>query len=130
MKKIKIPENIKSFLLYVIVGGIATVAEWAVFYVLSFFVFYTAATAIAYIISTFVNWLVGRLLVFKKREKGTAFGEIVAVYSTSAVGLLLNLGIMFLLVNLCAVSAMLAKMLATGIVFFFNFAVRKFFIYK
>ena len=123
-------KSIKDFLLYIIVGGIATVAEWAVFFVLGkVSLHYAAATAIAYILSTFVNWLAGRILVFKERNQ-PIIKEIVSVYLASIVGLLLNLLIMWVAVDLLSLNQMLSKIAATGIVFVYNFLVRKLLIYK
>lgn len=122
--------NIKDFLLYLIVGGIATVTEWIIFFVLDKVSFhYTLATIIAYILSTFVNWLAGRILVFKQNQQ-PIFKEILEIYIASIVGLLMNLVIMWVAVDLLAFNEMLSKIAATAIVFFYNFLVRKLLIYK
>ena len=122
--------NLKDLLLYLVVGGVATVAEWAVFFVLiRCSLHYAVATAVAYVLSTFVNWLMGRLLVFKE-SKGSVVKEIISIYLVSVVGLLLNLLIMWLAVDVIGISEEFSKIGATGIVFFFNFLVRKLFIYK
>lgn len=123
-------KGIKEFLLYIIVGGIATVAEWVVFFLLGkVSCHYAVATAIAYILSTFVNWLAGRILVFKE-SKQPIIKEILSVYLASIVGLLLNLLIMWVAVDLISINEMLSKIAATGIVFVYNFLVRKLLIYK
>lgn len=122
--------NIKEFLFYLIVGGIATVTEWVLFFVLGkCAVHYTLATVIAYVLSTFVNWLSGRILVFKENRQ-SIFKEISGVYIASVVGLLLNLVIMCLAVDIANINEMISKILATAIVFFYNFLVRKLLIYK
>ena len=122
--------NIKEFALYVIVGGIATVTEWAVFYLLDISgLYYLAAVTVSYVISTFVNWLVGRLLVFKTRNI-SVLREILSVYLASIVGLLMNLLIMWIAVDLLKFSEMPSKVAATGLVFAYNFIVRKYLIYK
>ena len=81
------------------------------------------------IISTFINWLAGRLLVFKKSNK-SIIAEIISIYLSSVIGLGLNLLIMYICVDILSVGDMLSKIIATGIVFFFNFLVRKLYIYK
>ena len=122
--------NIKEFALYVIVGGIATVTEWAVFYLLDISgLYYLAAVTVSYLISTFVNWLAGRLLVFKTRNI-SVLREILSVYLASIVGLLMNLLIMWIAVDLLKFSEMPSKVAATGLVFAYNFIVRKYLIYK
>lgn len=121
---------IKDFLLYVIVGGVATISEWAMFFVLGkVSMHYAVATAIAYILSTFVNWLAGRILVFKESNQ-PFIKEILSVYLASIVGLLFNLLIMWVAVEFLDINEMFSKIAATAIVFIYNFLVRKLLIYK
>ena len=122
--------KIKGLSLYFVVGIIATLTEWVMFYILSnLSVYYVFATVFAYIFSTFVNWLSGRLLVFKESKKGL-FKELFEIYLASVVGLVLNLIIMWLLVDLFIVNKLLAKVIATTLVFSYNFLVRTLYIYK
>ena len=121
---------IKELLLYLIVGGIATISEWAIFYLLDLgAVHYALATVIAYLLSTFINWLAGRLLVFKKTNL-SLLKELAGIYLASIVGLLLNLLIMWIAVDLLSFNEMISKVAATAIVFAYNFLVRKLLIYK
>ena len=91
---------------YLIVGGLATIVEWVGF------------------------WLFGRLLVFRGKQNRSLLGEILSVYLASVVGLLLNLLIMFVLVQLLTVGRMPAKIIATILVFAYNYLIRKLVIYK
>ena len=109
-------KNIKDLFLYLIVGVIATLSEWAVFFVLNKAqMHYAAATVIAYILSTFVNWLAGRLLVFKVSTQ-SLLKELAEIYLASVVGLLLNLLIMWVAVDLISINEMVSKIIATAIV--------------
>ena len=122
--------NLKDLFLYLIVGGIATVTEWILFYLLDkCAVHYTVATIIAYVISTFFNWLAGRLLLFKENRL-SVLKEILGIYIASVVGLLMNIAIMWLAVDCLSFNEMFSKIVATAIVFFYNFLVRKLLIYK
>ncbi len=134
-KAVKMPavlEKFKPLFLYLIVGGLATVVEWGAFRVLTYslHVQYLLATAIAFFFSTFANWAFGRLLVFKKAEGRSLLQEIGAIYLTSIGGLLLNLAIMFVLVQFFSVGEMLSKMIATVLVFAYNYLIRQRLIYK
>ena len=93
---------------------------------------YAAATALAFIASTFANWLLGRLILFRDAQKSKAATakELLKIYAVSVAGLVMNLAIMFVAVEKCAISERPAKILATGIVFAWNFLVRKLVIYK
>lgn len=122
--------NTRDFLLYLVVGGIATVSEWIFFGLLNKTILhYTLCTTIAYIFSTFINWLAGRILVFKKSKK-PILKEICSIYIASIIGLLLNLLLMWIGVELLGINEMLTKIGATLIVFVYNFLIRKLVIYK
>lgn len=126
----KIKSNLKELLLYLIVGGIATAAEWLLFYLFDQGgLHYAIATLLAYLLSTLVNWAAGRILVFKKSAK-PLWQELGGIYLASIGGLLLNVLLMFLAVELLGLPEMLSKIGATGIVFLYNYLVRKFWIYK
>jgi putative flippase GtrA len=121
---------IRAFVLYLLVGAIATIAEWAAFYVLEtlFGMPYLYATALAFVLSTFVNWLAGIVILFKPR--GSLLADLAKVYLASIAGLIFNLGLMWLFVDCMHLPSMLSKILATGIVFVWNFLIRRFVIYK
>ena len=116
---------------YLGIGASATLAEWVLFYIFSQWVgvHYAVATTLAFIFSTSVNWVLGRLLIFKQSERGW-LQELFYIYSTSMLGLGFNLMIMFVLVEKMSCTKMFSKVIATGVVFFWNFGVRKLFIYK
>ena len=120
----------KEFFLYLIVGGAATLSEWIFFFLLNkAAVHYLVATFIAYMLSTLVNWFVGRVLVFKESKKNIA-REILDIYIAGIIGLLLNLLIMFVTIDILSFGEMFSKIIATGLVFAYNFLIRKFVIYK
>lgn len=124
-------KNFRDFTLYFIVGGVATITEWIVFFILDSKMncHYLLATAIAYIISTFVNWAVGRLLVFKTTNQ-PLWKEITSIYVASIIGLMMNMAIMWFAVEVLSIIEMISKVIATCIVFLWNFIIRKLVIYK
>lgn len=118
--------------LYLIVGGLATIVEWAAFWIFcdTLHIQYLLATALAFVFSTFANWLFGRLLVFRGKQKQSLLKEIASIYLTSLGGLLLNLIIMYVMVDFLAMGEMFAKITATILVFSYNYIIRKKLIYK
>ena len=120
-----------QFFIYFIVGGLATIVEWVAFYVLNslFAVHYAFATTLAFILSTAANWLFGRLILFRDSKQNTA-KELVKIYMVSIIGLLMNIAIMFVAIEKLGIQDMIAKIIATGIVFIWNFLIRKLVIYK
>lgn len=119
-----------DFWRYVLVGLIATAVEYAVFSGLLFMGWhYEVSTVTGYIVATFFNWLAGKVLLFGASGK-PVWQEILSVYAASIIGLLLNMGIMWLAVEVAGIHELIAKIIATAIVFIYNFLVRKKIIYK
>ena len=123
--------TIKQLMLYLVVGAGATAVEWVCFYLFNacMGMHYSIATALAFCISTFSNWLLGRWIMFKKTQQGIV-KELLQIYLASIIGLIMNLVIMWLAIDCLKINNMMAKVIATGIVFFWNFLVRKMLIYK
>lgn len=126
----KSKDNVKQLFLYLVVGGGATVVEWIVFYLLNvqLHIHYMVATGIAFLLSTFANWALGRMIMFQSDQ--SIWKELTKIYLTSIAGFLMNLLIMWIAVQQMHCNEMLAKMIATGIVFFWNFLIRKLVIYR
>jgi cell wall teichoic acid glycosylation protein gtcA len=127
----KLKQTSIQFFFYLIVGGLATIVEWVAFYVLSslFKVHYAPATSLAFILSTAANWLFGRLIMFRDSKQSTA-KELLKIYMVSIIGLLMNIAIMFVAIEKLGIQEMISKIVATGIVFIWNFLIRKLVIYK
>ena len=126
----KINEYIKQFMLYLIVGSGATLVEWIAFYLFDqrLNIHYMVATSLAFILSTFANWVLGRLIMFKSSK--STWKELIQIYLVSIAGLLMNLIIMWIAITKLGFPNMFSKIAATGIVFFWNFIIRKLLIYR
>lgn len=119
-----------DFCRYCLVGLIATAVEYAVFCGLSYLgCHYEISTVTGYLIATFFNWLAGRVLLFGASGK-PIWQEILSVYAASVLGLFLNMGIMWLAVDILDANKYISKIVATAIVFLWNFYIRKKVIYK
>ena len=118
---------------YVFVSGEAAVVEWIAFYIINSLLKISPipATALAFIFSTFTNWVLGRTITFKEQVKDTFWLiDLIKVYGVSAVGLLWNLLLMYLFTGVLNWWPLGSKILATGIVFIWNFLIRKLWIYR
>lgn len=129
--------GIRQFLSYFAVGGISALVEWVVFYLLGklFGMPYLPATALAFVFSTTANWFLGRTFTFRNSNLGKKKArEILQVFGVSGIGLLGNLALMYLFVTVLGMNTellkTLAKILATGIVFIWNYLSRKLWIYR
>ena len=137
MKQLLTAENLKQFLSYFGVGGVSALVEWAVFSLLEsgLGLPYLLATVLAFLVSTTVNWLLGRTFTFRQSAYTEKRGkEALLVFLVSGIGLLFNLLLMALFVEVFGLNTHLlktvAKILSTGIVFLWNFCARKFWIYR
>ena len=130
--------NIKQFISYFFVGGVAAIVEWVMFFIFAnvLQINYFVSTVIAFIFSTTANWILGRITTFKDNNtyKNKKAKEAFLVFVVSAIGLLFNLILMYLFVTVMGFDSSLGKTLskiaATGIVFIWNFLIRKLVIYK
>ena len=130
--------NIKQFISYFFVGGVAAIVEWVMFFIFAnvLQINYFVSTVIAFIFSTTANWILGRITTFKDNNtyKDKKAKEAFLVFIVSAIGLLFNLILMYLFVTVMGFGSSLGKTLskiaATGIVFIWNFLIRKLVIYK
>ena len=130
--------NIKQFISYFFVGGVAAIVEWVMFFIFAnvLQINYFVSTVIAFIFSTTANWILGRITTFKDNNtyKDKKAKEAFLVFVVSAIGLLFNLILMYLFVTVMGFDSSLGKTLskiaATGIVFIWNFLIRKLVTYK
>ena len=130
--------NIKQFISYFFVGGVAAIVERVMFFIFAnvLQINYFVSTVIAFIFSTTANWILGRITTFKDNNtyKDKKAKEAFLVFVVSAIGLLFNLILMYLFVTVMGFDSSLGKTLskiaATGIVFIWNFLIRKLVIYK
>ena len=115
--------NIKQFISYFFVGGVAAIVEWVMFFIFAnvLQINYFVSTVIAFIFSTTANWILGRITTFKDNNtyKDKKAKEAFLVFIVSAIGLLFNLILMYLFVTVMGFDSSLGKTLskiaATGL---------------
>ena len=118
-------DNIKQFISYFFVGGVAAIVEWVMFFIFAnvLNVHYFVSTVIAFIFSTTANWILGRITTFKDNTsyKDKKAKEAVLIFVVSAIGLVFNLILMYLFVTVFGfngkIGSTCSKIAATGIVF-------------
>jgi len=123
----------RQFISYFFVGLTAAFVEWGTFWLsntpLRFGIY--ASTTISFFCATIANWVIARRTTFKdEAELIKPSRDFLPVFIVSGVGLGLNLLLMAFIVGNIAVYPLVAKIIATGIVFFWNFGSRKIFIYR
>ena len=128
--KSKIKKLLEQLVKFGIVGVIATLLEWIIFYICTnqLKIHYSISTIIGFSISTIFNYWASVKLVFDvNKEKSEKLNFILFVV-LSIVGLGLNELILWICIEKFAIYNMIGKVIATGIVMVFNFITRKLFL--
>lgn len=121
----------KQILRFGVVGGIATVIDFAVLYCLTEFcgIHYMISATISFIVSLIFNYILSIVWVFDVKKKQT-YKEVIAFTILSIIGLGINEAIMYIGSDLLNIHYMITKLGATFIVMIWNFITRKIFIEK
>ncbi|MGM9551287.1 MAG: GtrA family protein [Clostridia bacterium] len=121
-----------QFFRYAFVGAIATIADWAVFYIASTVgVFYMISGVLAFTLGLLVNFLLSKKFVFSGEGTRHSVKEEFAVYAiVGLIGLCLTEIIIYVLTEKVKMYFMIPKIIATGVVFVWNFAARKAVLYR
>jgi len=117
---------------YFFVGAVAAAVDIGLFTVFARLLGYNYLTVAActFVLATLVNYSLSVRHVFKS---GARFGrslEVALVFAVSAMGLAINQGVMFVAVDRLRLDLVLSKILATGIVFLWNYQSRANFVFK
>lgn len=127
MKRLRHSTFIRYGIMAVIVVGIELASFW-LFYTL-FGWHYLIATWASLSIGILLNWVGSRYFVFGN-SKHTTSKEFTLVLLTSLFGVALQSGIVALMVEVLSGPALYGKIAAIVVTFFWNYFVRKKYIYK
>ena len=122
-----------QFFRYVFVGGIATVVDWGVLYVLTSVcgIYHLVSAVVSFIAGLMTNFFLSKLLVFKANEaKVDSLTEFLGYALIGVVGLGLTELIMYVGTDCFGLYYMIPKVLATVIVLIWNYFARKKLLYK
>lgn len=124
-------KNFRQFLLYFGVGGTAAIVEWGSYSIFIYLVDvnYLFAVVLSFILSTAVNYYLSVRFVFKG-SKFKFHSEAMLIYLVSGLGLVGNILLMKLFVGNLVINPIVSKIMATGIVFFWNYGARKIWIFR
>lgn len=115
-----------------IVGVLATLLEWGIFYVLTnvIHIHYGLSTAISFLISSVFNYYLSIKYVFDVDKEKNKNRNFIIFLIFSIIGLGLNELILWICIEKIHLYNMIGKIVATGIVMVFNFVTRKIFLEK
>lgn len=115
-----------QFARYVVSGGLATLADWLVFYGVTrgTGAHYQLATVCAFSTGAVVNYTLSKLFVFRCTSRRIA--EQFSVYAVITIAsLLVTMGLMYIMVSVLKQQAMISRMIVTGVMLAGNYAMHK-----
>lgn len=117
---------------YFLVGACAAGVDFAFFLCFSTWLNfnYLLVGASGFVLATFVNYVLSILWVFESGARFTRRREVFYVYLISLVGLGLHMSILAMVVELDWAPKPVAKLLATGLVFFWNYSARRYYVFR
>jgi putative flippase GtrA len=116
---------------YFVVGGLSACVDIGLFLLFAkgLALPYLRVAAASFVIATLVNYFLTVRFVFRSGQRFGRRWEVAMVYLVSGVGLALNQAILFVCVEIFHLGLLLAKLTATGTVFFWNYLARRFFVF-
>lgn len=116
---------------YFIIGGVLTLIEWLIFYVLVYIIglHYIASSFIAFILISALGIFVYKKMIFGDSKFSFKL-EVLAIYLINSIGIVLNTLILWILVDKFSAEVMISKIIASFIVAFYGFFARKICVYK
>lgn len=116
---------------YLVVGGVSALVDWTIFAAMlyGFDLHYIAAGTISFILATGLNYYLSVRFVFGAGSRGPR-QAMVLVYIVSTVGIVINLGVLSVGIDVLEQHPLVSKFFATGVAVFWNFLARYFYIFK
>lgn len=116
-----------EMLRYLVIGGIAFVADYGTLLILNktFHINYLVAASVAFCLGIFVNYLGSINFVFQVRSLRNPHLERVLFLTIGLIGLVINDGMLYLLTGQLSIAIEYSKLIAQALVLFWNFMARK-----
>ena len=125
-----INDGVIRFIKFSMVGVINTLVNWIIFFILNALgMYYILANIIAYILGTVNSYLWNTLWVFKYKDKASTETTIKFII-LNLIGLGLNTGILYVLVDLCNLNKFIGLVTTTAIVMIINYIVNKLWVFS
>lgn len=115
-----------------IVGGIATIIDWIIYYLLYNYLGINPliANILSFSISVIYNYIASVKWVFNVNENKSKLRMFIEFILFAVLGLILTELLLWIQIDKLNINKMISKIIATGIVMIFNFVTRKIFLEK
>ena len=117
---------------FIIVGGIATIIDYIVFFLLHDYLKINTliSNIISFTVSVIYNYIASITWVFEVNTNLDKKKQFIVYIILSIIGLVINTGIVYLCVDILKMFSLIGKVIATVIVMTYNFITRKMFLEK
>lgn len=117
-----------QFFRYLFVGGFAAVVNIGSLYLFKecMELYYLIANVIGFLLGLIVNYILSKLLIFTEENDVNKMVEFATYGIIGVLGLGLDTLFMWIGTSVFGIYYMLSKIISTGLVFIWNFVVRKF----
>lgn len=121
-----------QFFRYIFVGGASFLVDWSLLQIIEAMgVYHLIAGIFSFIAGLCVNFALSKLLVFSKKSDKKEAAKEFSVFGIIAVfGLGITEGLMWIFVDRMGIHLAVSKIIAAGIVLFWNFFMKKFLLYR
>ena len=130
ISKVKQNKLLMQIIKFIIVGGIATVIDYVLFFILHELLGINTiiSNIISFTVSVIYNYIASVKWVFEVDESKDKKQQFIIFIVFSILGLLINTGIVYLCTDIIKLYSLIGKVIATSIVMIFNFITRKIFL--
>ena len=130
ISKVKQNKLLMQIIIFIIVGGIATVIDYVIFFILHELLGINTiiSNIISFTVSVIYNYIASVKWVFEVDESKDKKQQFIIFIVFSILGLLINTGIVYLCTDIIKLYSLIGKVIATSIVMIFNFITRKIFL--
>lgn len=117
---------------YFIVGGVCTVLDFALLFVLTeyFAVHFLTASVVSFMAGTLLNYYLCTFWIFKIRRVADRRMEMMFYMIITAIGLGLNSLVIWVLTSSMGYHFLVSKLAATFVTYWWNFGARKYFLHR
>lgn len=123
---------INQIIKFIIVGGISTIIDYIIFFILHDFLNWNTiiSNIIGFTVSVIYNYIISIKWVFDVNKDNDPKKQFIIYIILSIIGLLINTAIVYFCVDIMKFYSLIGKVIATSIVMVFNFITRKMFLEK